>query len=184
MSATQIDDAKGVATGPDTVRFERLVPGPIERAWSWLVEADKRGRWLASGEMAPRVGAEFTLSFRHNSLTKVPGAPPDAFKAIAESGHVSQHRVTRFEPPHALAFTWAGGSDGGESEVSFELASEGDLVRLVLTHRRLGDRATMAGVAGGWQVHLKVLTEKLNGREPAPFWDLFREGSALYADGL
>jgi uncharacterized protein YndB with AHSA1/START domain len=134
--------------------------------------------------MAPRVGAEFTLSFNHNSLTKLPGTPPDAFKAMAESGHVSQHRVTRFEPPRALAFTWDGGPDGNESEVSFELASEGDMVRLVLTQRRLGDHATMVGVAGGWQVHLKVLTEKLKGREPAPFWDLFREGGALYADGF
>jgi uncharacterized protein YndB with AHSA1/START domain len=34
----------------DTVRLERLLPGPLERAWSFLTESDKRARWLAGGE--------------------------------------------------------------------------------------------------------------------------------------
>ena len=25
-----------------TVRFERILPGPIERVWSYIVESDKR----------------------------------------------------------------------------------------------------------------------------------------------
>ena len=33
----------------DAVRFERLLPGPIERVWSYLTDSEKRGKWLASG---------------------------------------------------------------------------------------------------------------------------------------
>ena len=29
-----------------TVRFERLLPGPIERVWEYLTDGDKRATWL------------------------------------------------------------------------------------------------------------------------------------------
>ena len=29
-----------------TVRFERLLPGPIDRVWSYLTKSDKRAQWL------------------------------------------------------------------------------------------------------------------------------------------
>ena len=32
----------GTSTEPGTVRLERLLPGPIERAWAYLTESDKR----------------------------------------------------------------------------------------------------------------------------------------------
>ena len=35
------DDTYGVQTAPDTVRIERLLPGPIERLWAYLTESDK-----------------------------------------------------------------------------------------------------------------------------------------------
>jgi len=41
----------GVLTEARTIRFQRLLPGPIERVWAFLTESDKRGRWLASGPM-------------------------------------------------------------------------------------------------------------------------------------
>ena len=42
---------------------------------------------------------------------------------------------------------------------------------LVLTHRRLADRAaTAVEIAGGWHAHLGILTDRLNAREPRPFW--------------
>ena len=34
---------------PTEIRFERLLPGPIENVWSYLTDAKKRGEWLASG---------------------------------------------------------------------------------------------------------------------------------------
>ena len=32
-----------------TVRFERILPGPVDRVWSYLTESDKRARWLCGG---------------------------------------------------------------------------------------------------------------------------------------
>ena len=40
-----------VATNPTTVRIERSLPGPIERAWEYLTDSEKRGKWFASGNL-------------------------------------------------------------------------------------------------------------------------------------
>ena len=37
----------GTLIGNNSIRFERLLPGPIERVWAYLVEPDKRALWLA-----------------------------------------------------------------------------------------------------------------------------------------
>ena len=37
------------------VKFERLLPGPIERVWSYLTEGDKRARWLCGGDVEAAV---------------------------------------------------------------------------------------------------------------------------------
>jgi len=62
-------DGYGVVTEPGTVRFERLLPGPIERVWSYLTESDKRRTWLASGEMELQVGGRVELIWRNSELT-------------------------------------------------------------------------------------------------------------------
>lgn len=50
----------GELLGESTVRFERLLPGPIERVWRFLTESDKRAQWLCGGDVvgiqaAPRL---------------------------------------------------------------------------------------------------------------------------------
>ena len=40
------------ATATDTVRLERLLPGPIERVWAYLTEPDKRATWFAGSPSA------------------------------------------------------------------------------------------------------------------------------------
>ncbi|MEQ8750919.1 MAG: hypothetical protein RIC52_14200 [Amphiplicatus sp.] len=32
-----------------SIRFERLLPGPIERVWAYLTEPEKRAEWFAGG---------------------------------------------------------------------------------------------------------------------------------------
>ena len=32
----------GVVTAPDTVKIERMLPGPIERVWAYLTDPAKR----------------------------------------------------------------------------------------------------------------------------------------------
>lgn len=165
-----------------TLRFERLLPGPIERVWAYLTESDKRAKWLAAGEMEPRVGANFDLKFYHSSLSRNTAPIPEQFKSM-EEGQVTQHTVTRWEPPRLLSVTWGSGKDG-PSEVTFELTPQGDKVRLVLTHRRLRDRKAMLAVGPGWHSHLAVLGDRLDGREPEAFWAVYTRTKAEYEKRL
>ena len=59
----------GVVTGKETIRFERLFPGPIERVWAYLTESEKRGKWLASGPMELKPGGKAEFRFDHASLS-------------------------------------------------------------------------------------------------------------------
>jgi len=172
----------GEVIEPGAIRFVRLLPGPIERVWSYLTESDKRAQWLAAGEMEPRVGAPLQLKFYHSSLSRNVAPVPEQFRDC-EEGQVTQHTVTRFEPPGLLALTWGSGREG-PSEVTFELTPQGDKVRLVLTHRRLRDRKATLGIASGWHSHLAVLADRLEGREPAAFWTIFAALSADYEKRL
>jgi uncharacterized protein YndB with AHSA1/START domain len=158
----------GTVTESGTIRFERLLPGPIERVWSYLTESEKRGTWLATGTMELRVGGKVDLFFRHADLSPHVEAIPEKYKEM-ESGVGFTGRITRCEPPRLLSHTWGEGW-GGETEVTYELTPRADGVLLVLTHRRLPDRTTMATVAGGWHTHLGILVDRLNGRVPPGFW--------------
>lgn len=161
-------DKYGTLIAPDTVRFERLLPGPIERVWAYLTGPDKRAKWLAGGAMDLRVGGKVELRFHHASLDAVPDEPPERYKKY-EKGSRMEGRITRCEPPHALAYTW-NEQPGRTSEVIFELLERGNEVLLVLTHRRLPDHQEALGVSGGWHTHLDILAEHLQGRTSPGFW--------------
>ena len=167
----------GVVTEARMLRIRRALPGPIERVWAYLTESDKRGRWLASGPMELRVGGKVELTFRNTELSAHSEPAPDKYRKY--EGASFQGRITRCEPPRLLSYTW---SDG--SEVTFELSPEGENVLLVLTHRRLPDRATMVRVASGWHTHLGILVDQLEGREPRPFWSTHARLEAEYEKRL
>lgn len=172
----------GTLLSSDTICFERLLPGPIERVWAWLTESDKRGLWLASGSMPGQVGAAFDMRFDNTRLTAHPNGVPAQFRKY-DRLITTHHKLTRWEPPSVLAMTWGGG-DEALSEVTFELEAVGDKVRLVLTHRRLTDVASLLDVSAGWHTHLAVLAEKLAGRTPPEFWALCGIAQAEYAARL
>jgi len=154
-------------TAADTVRLERLLPGPIERVWGYLTEPEKRAKWFAGGPMELRAGGRVEFKFRHADLS-AEKTPPDRFKKYNE-GHSFHSRVVACDPPRLLTFTW-GDEAGKHGEVTFELTPRGKDVHLVLTHRRLPDRKEMLGVAGGWHAHVGILEDVLAGREPRGFW--------------
>src|SRR5262249_46995610 len=127
--------------------------------------------------MAHEPGGKIELHFDHIYLSGEKA--PERFSACNERQFASSHLV-RMEPPRLLVMTW---DDGGpaESEVSFELASEGaDATRLVLVHRRLPDRKHLLSHSPGWHSHLDVLEDVLNGRKVRPFWTHFLELEAVY----
>lgn len=166
-------DGQGTVPEPRTVRIERLLPGPAERIWDYLTLSEKRRLWLAAGEMEPWAGGQLTLVFRHAELSHE-AVPEDRAGEIPPM----HGRVTEWDPPRTLAYTWPG--DGGSSEVTFELFPEGADVLLVLTHRRLADDATTVMVASGWDAHLGILIDRLQDREPRGFWSTFARLREVY----
>lgn len=157
----------GVVLESGAVRFERLLPGPIERVWAYLTEADKRATWFCGGETEPRVGGAMTLFFKHSQITSEP--PPEAQRKMNDEGATMQATVTAWDPPHRLAFNWRGMGDP-DSDVEIELAPAGEKVRLVLTHRRLATKARLANVSSGWHLHLGLLEDQLLHQKPRGFW--------------
>lgn len=168
----------GVVEGGNSLRFERTLPGPIDRIWSYLTEGELRAKWLAGGSTESRVGGEVRLEFDHARLTPHDDPTPGRF-ADQQGGAVQTGKVLRYEPPHVLAYTWEEG-DGAVSEVTFELTPKGDDVLLVLTHARVGDRRTLVMTSGGWHAHLDILAAKLKDETPGPFWAAYERLEADY----
>jgi uncharacterized protein YndB with AHSA1/START domain len=160
------------------VRFERLLPGPIERVWAYLVEDEKRATWFCGGETESRAGGRIDLFFKHSRITDE--APPESARKMNDEGALMSGTVTVYEPPHRLAFNWVGMGDP-DSDVEIELTAVGDGVRLVLIHRRLATKHRMAMVSSGWHLHLGLLEDQLRGRKPGPFWSVHEPLMAEYA---
>lgn len=155
-------DVYGQLIEPTTLRIQRLLPGPIEKVWSFLTESDLRRRWLASGHMEMKVGAPFTLTWQNDRLTDPPGKRPERFG----EEHSMESRITECNPPNQLAFTW------GAGDVSISLEERGAKVLLTLTHRRIVERSSLVMIGAGWHAHLDILVSRVSGMEPAtPFWD-------------
>ena len=175
-------DKYGKFTEPGTIRFERLLPGPVERVWNYLTQPHLRGKWLAAGSMALRKGGDVKLVFNHNTLTPFDESPPDKYRDLGEVSTM-HGKITRLDAPRLLSSTWV--EEPGESEVTFELSPQDDKVLLTLTHRRLGDdRETLLSIGAGWHTHLNILEDKLNGREPKPFWEVHMELEEEYGAQL
>lgn len=173
-------DTYGKIIAPNTIRFERVLPGPIERVWAYLTESEKRAKWLASGAMDLRVGGAAELPWLHTNLDTVkPDEPPEQYK----NGHSMKSTITKCEPPHLLGFTWGARADA-LSEVVIELSENGSEVLLVLTHHRLPAQKDLLSVSGGWHVHLDVLVEHLNGRRSVGFWNAHAAVNETYRKHL
>lgn len=161
MTTATLDHDYAVRTSPDTVRLQRLLPGPAARVWRYLTDGELRRQWLASGDMAPRTGSDFELVWRNDELTDPPGNKPDGFG----EEHRMRSTITAFEPERRLAFTWGGG------EVTFELQPRGDRVLLTVTHAGISDHRNMLMIGAGWHMHLDLLAARLDGACTEPFWD-------------
>ena len=150
---------------PTTLRIERLLPGPIERAWSYITDSDKRGLWFASGEWDLRVGGKTDLVFDHSQLSSEKETPEKYRKYM---GVKMTGEILRIEPPHLVTFRWD--DDEGDTQVTFELTPKGRDVLLSITHSKAQDRSALVNYASGWHSHLDILEDRLREREPRPFW--------------
>jgi uncharacterized protein YndB with AHSA1/START domain len=165
----------------NTIRFERLLPGPIERVWDYLYDEKKRSEWFASGIMPANPGETFEMRFKHSEYSPNQSTPPDRMREVDENGHSSTNILLKCEPPHLLAFTFGPQTRSSEpSEVEFRLDQEGDKVRLTLTHRKIPDRNFKLSVSGGWHSHLDILRYKLESKTAPGFWDVWRKYDGIY----
>jgi uncharacterized protein YndB with AHSA1/START domain len=164
---TTLTSELGVITEAGAIRFERLLPGPIERVWEYLTDSDKRRTWFAEGPMDLRPGGEFEYVWRNSELADQKDPVPEKYEVY--EGHRMKGHIIQVDPPRRLVHSWDE-TGANPNEVIFELAEKGDKVLLTLTHRRLSGRAGMLSVAGGWHTHLEILQARLEGRDPPPFW--------------
>lgn len=170
------NDSYGTFTSPAEVRIVRLLPGPIERVWSYLTDPEKRARWFCGGVTEPKPGGTIKFAMLHKNLTDE--TPPAEYEHVQCKGVDFEGRVLRYEPPHVLAYTF--GSD--DSVVTFELTQQGKQVRLVLTHRTQGaeEQAELSKYGAGWHTHLALLVAELAGAPRPPFWAAHLKLRPLY----
>ncbi len=171
----------GELIAPDTVRFQRLLPGSLDTVWAYLVEGEKRKKWLADGDTEERVGGRVDLVFRNSSLSSLDDDSPPEKYADFQEPMVYQGEVTACVPKTLLSHTWVDGDEN--SEVTYQLEERENGVLLTLTHRRLGDEMIL-GVLGGWHTHLDILVDILSNRTPKPFWRTHTALEAEYAKAL
>jgi uncharacterized protein YndB with AHSA1/START domain len=156
------EEEYGVLKDSEIFRIERLLPGPIERVWSYLTDPERRRKWFGGGPIELRAGGGMELQFEFAGLSS------EATPADQENSCTIVGIVTRCDPPRLLSYTW--GNEPDASEVIFELEARGEHVLLVITHRQLRNREMAVKVASGWHIHLELLCDHLNDREPRPFW--------------
>jgi uncharacterized protein YndB with AHSA1/START domain len=169
------NDEPGKITQIGEVRIVRTLPGPIERVWDYLVDPEKRARWFAGGPMEPRAGGKVELFFHHKNFAPNE-TPPEDHKAVHDPGFKMPCTVLRWEPPHTLSYTF-----DDESDVTFELTTQGKEVQLVLTHRSRGtDLPFLTGYGRGWHTHLAQLVALLEGAPRPPFWPMHARLKAEY----
>lgn len=177
------NDQLGRLVAPATLVLERLLPGPIERVWAFLTESDKRQLWVAAGDMDLRVGGTVELIFENDDLSPVKEETPEKYKNNCDSGDTMQGQITAVEVPHLLSYTW-NEDENGQSEVTFELETIEDKVKLTLTHRKLFDNEMLVGVSAGWHAHVAIMIDILEGKSPRPFWSTHMALEESYREHL
>ncbi len=159
----------GETIGADTFRLERRLKAPIEKVWSFFVDADKRGRWFTSGDDLAGLDQAFTFAFSHHKITDE--KPPARWAEMdgSKPDPIMNGRILAYDPPRLLAFTW--GDDGeSQSEVRFEFTAQGDETTLVLTHSKIDTLENARDFAGGWTAHINTLVSALDGQSTNHFW--------------
>lgn len=173
MSTTETLDLYGTLAEDATLTVRRLLPGPMERIWSYLTESELRRKWLAAGDMVLSADAPFTFTWRNSELTDPPGTAPEGFSPE----HSMECRIVEVDPPRKITFSW-----NGTGDVTIELEPMGDEILLTLTHRRIADKSAQAAIGPGWHAHLDLLAARLSNSPTEPFWDSWQRLRSEYAD--
>jgi uncharacterized protein YndB with AHSA1/START domain len=148
------------------VRFERVLPGPIERVWQHLTETALLPGWFGNGVIEHRAGGKVSL----------------------KDGQI-RGIVTQWSPPQRLAYTWnvflpgEGTSRYPESYLMIDLQPRGHDVLLTLTHLPVLDRFEKQN-ALGWHTFLDIVHAAASGSPPEPLEVYMRRNAQRYGVDL
>ena len=172
----------GVRVDDNTVRFERLLPGPIEKIWPFLADSDKRGQWFTSGKLPDRVGEAWEMRYHHSSYSPHKAPPPPGYEHVDREDVIMPSLLLAIEPPNRLVFSFGNSIKAGEySEVDIRLTEQpGGMVKLTLIHSRLRDHDHTLKVSVGWHSHLAMLEHRASGKVPPSIWDVWRGLNGVY----
>ena len=172
----------GIRVDDTTVRFERLLPGPIERVWAYLADSDKRAEWFTSGALPAKPGESFEMTFHHADYSPHKSPPPPGYENVDREPQKMTSTLLVLEPPHRLAFTFGKPiADNQYTEVEIRLTPQPDgKIKLTLTHSKLPDRKYALNISGGWHSHLAMLQYKAEGKVPPSIWDVWRQVDGVY----
>jgi uncharacterized protein YndB with AHSA1/START domain len=146
--------------------FERTLPAPAEKAWSFLTETPRLTEWYGEGIIEPREGGKVELM----------------------GGHI-RGVITGWRPGQFLAYTWNVFSPGETvsrwpvSYLEFALAPDGANTKLILTHRPI-PRAVQPQTAMGWHTFLDMLDTAARGETVGAMNATMQKNAALYGVDL
>ena len=150
-----------------SVRFERVLPGPIERVWDFVATPARLPQWFGDkSTIEPEMGGTVSLM----------------------GGHI-RGVVTQWQPPSKLAYTWnvfgPGETDSPypESYLTIELRPDGSNVLLTLTHFPVLERFERQN-AMGWHTFLDILNAAARGEPIRPRGEYMKKNAALYGVDL
>lgn len=144
------------------VRFERRLPGPIERVWEFITDTKRLPGWFGEGAIEPRAGG----------CVKLMG------------GHV-RGGVTQWQPPRRPTHTWNVFGPGeekspySESYLTIELEPRANEVLLTLTHLPVLERFEKQD-AMGWHTYLGMLEAALRRGPSEPREAHMKRNAARY----
>jgi uncharacterized protein YndB with AHSA1/START domain len=124
------------------IRVERSIPAAPDTVFRAITTPELFARWMGPSGSTTRV----------DEMDAVVGGVL-AFTVSMPDGTESSLRgvYRQLEPPHRIVHTWADAGDGSTdvSTVTYELTSEGDGTKLVLTHVGVPPE-DVERVDGGW----------------------------------
>ncbi len=149
------------------VRFQRRLPGPIEKVWAHLTQPGELPGWYGPGSVIePREGGRVALN----------------------DGHI-RGVVTQWRAPFKFAHTWNVFAPGEtvsaypESYLTIELVPDGAAVALTLVHLPVLERFEPQN-AMGWATFLDILEAAATGEPPRPRREYMEKNAALYGVDL
>ncbi len=158
--------SKGNVIDEAAIRFERILPAQVEKAWAFLTEPRRLPAWYGEGEIEPREGG----------------------KVLLMGGHV-KGVVTGWQPHRFFAYTWNVFQPGETvsawpvTYLEFALAADSTATRLTLTHRPIPARMQPQTMMG-WHTFTEMLETGMRGEEVRARDYYMQKNAALYGVDL